>query len=149
RNFPAKNALLILACLIGSMTLLFGLITPLFNISDEAITLQQIGFTFLVGSTLSAGLFFLAFRCSPKVQNFAVAFLAVQLVLNALFDLKTLFLINAPLIGSNIHTDAKNMEQLTNIPAIVWVLIWIAISVLIVSITLRLYAISQKDSQRN
>ncbi len=146
RNFPAKNSLILLAAFIGLATLLFGFIVPLFNVFDEAITFKQIAFTFLAGSILTAVLVFLALRCNPRIQNFAVAFLAVQLVLNSLFDLKTLFMINAPLIGSNIHTDATNMEQLTNIPAIIWVLIWIALSVLIISIALRLYAVSQKDS---
>jgi hypothetical protein len=146
RNFPAKNSLIILASFIGLATLLFGLIVPLLNISDEAITFKQIAFTFSAGSVLTATLLLLAFKSSPKIQSFAVSFLAVQLVLNSLFDLKALFMINAPLIGSNIQTDATNMERLTNIPAIVWVLIWIALSVLIISIALRLYAVSQKDS---
>ena len=82
---------------------------------------------------------------SLKVANFAVAFLAVQLVLNALSDLKTLFVLNAPLIGSDIQTDAINMQNATGLPAVAWILIWIGISVLMISIGLRVYAVSQKN----
>jgi hypothetical protein len=144
QKFLAKNILIAIAVFIGIMAFLFGLIVPLFNIFDSTIKFIDIAFTFLTGTLIALALIFLALKCSPEIQNFAVAFLAVQLVLNALFDLKTLFMINAPLIGTNMHTDAANMEKLTGIPAIVWVLIWIGLSVLIISIALRLYVISRR-----
>ncbi len=76
-----------------------------------------------------------------KWVNFSLAFLSVQCLLNAIFSLKTLFFISAL---TNSHSDAANMAQATGIPALAWVLIWIVLSVVMISIGLRLYAVSQK-----
>ncbi len=73
----------------------------------------------------------------------------MQCVLNSLLDLKTLFFINAPLIGSHIHTDAANMAAATGLPAIAWVFIWIGISVLMISIGMRVYAVSKQKGQHD
>ena len=86
---------------------------------------------------------------SAKVMNFAVAFLAVQLVLNALSDLKTLFFLNAPLVGSDIQTDAMNMQNATGLPAVAWILIWILVSVVMISVGLRVYAVSRRGGGKN
>jgi hypothetical protein len=101
------------------------------------------------GAILTAGLLAIAKFASAKVAQFALSFLAVQCLLNALADLKTLFFINAPLIGSDIHTDAANMAQIMGLPGIVWVLIWIAISVAMISVGLRFYTYNQKSKQQD
>lgn len=144
RSFSAHGILYALAGFIGLMTVLFGLIVPVINFFSGQVALSSIAFTTLTGAGLTAALFALGRFASIKTANFAVAFLAVQLVLNALSDLKTLFFLNAPLIGSDIQTDAVNMQQATGLPAIVWIFIWIGLSVLMISIGLRIYAVSQK-----
>jgi len=87
-------------------------------------------------------------RFAPlKWVNFALAFLAVQCLLNAFFSLRDLFFISA---GTNQATDAANMAAATGIPALFWVVIWIGISLVMLTVGLRLYAVSRgalaKDS---
>ncbi len=55
--------------------------------------------------------------------------LAVQTTLNSVLDIQTLFLVS---VMGGQHSDAKNMEGMTGIPAIVWSLLWgvIALAIL-------------------
>ena len=76
----------------------------------------------------------------PRLASFLVGFLAVQCVLNALFDLKNVLWMS---VASSESTDAMNMAQATGIPAIIWSLIWIGIAVLILSTAMRAYAVSR------
>lgn len=145
KAYSAKAILYSLAGLIGVMTLLFAFVVPIINYLSGQVTLSSIAFTTITGAALTAALYAIGRFGSLKVANFAVAFLAVQLVLNALSDLKTLFVLNAPVIGSNIQTDAMNMQNATGLPAIAWIFIWIGISILMISIGLRVYAVSQKN----
>lgn len=149
RAFSAHTILLGSAGIIGVMTIIFGLIVPAINFLSGEVTFSSIGFTVAAGLGLTAVLALIARFASPKVANFTVAFLGVQCVLNALFDLKDLFLINAPLVGMNIQTDALNMSQATGLPAFAWVLIWIGVSVLMISIGLRVYAVGQKGKNHD
>jgi hypothetical protein len=64
-------------------------------------------------------------------------------------DLKTLFFINAPFSGSSIQTDAANMAAATGMPSIIWVVVWIGISLLMISIGLRVYAVSRNRAADN
>ncbi len=146
-NFSPKKILMACAGLIGVLTLVFGVISPLFNVFSLQVALSSIGFTVAVGILLTAALFALGKFSSLKTANFAVAFLAVQCLLNSLSDLKTLFFLNAPLVGSDIHTDAMNMANATGLPSFAWVLIWIGISIVMISVGLRLYAVNQKSKQ--
>ncbi|MDQ3800213.1 MAG: M50 family metallopeptidase [Acidobacteriota bacterium] len=134
---------------IGLMTLVFGFLVSLLNVSDERVTLAGIGFTTLAGAALSAALLAIARFGSLRATSFTVAFLAVQLILNAFLDLKTVFFLNAPFSGSEIQTDATNMYEATGLPAAAWILIWILLSVVMISVGLRLYAVSQKGKQND
>lgn len=147
RDFSARAILYALGALVGLMTLIFGFIVPILNFFGGQVTLSSVAFTTLAGAALAAGLLAVGRFGSLKVMNFAVAFLAVQLVLNALSDLKTLFFLNAPLVGSDIQTDAMNMQNATGLPAVAWILIWIALSVVMISVGLRVYAVSRKGKQ--
>ncbi|HLM60096.1 MAG TPA: M50 family metallopeptidase, partial [Pyrinomonadaceae bacterium] len=91
-----------------------------------------------------AGLIAVARYANLKWANFAVAFLAVQCLLNALFDLKNLFVISTT---TNVHNDAMNMAEITGLPAFAWIMIWIGISIVMISIGLRVYAVNQKGKQ--
>jgi len=149
RVFSAKKILMACAVFIGLITLFFGVLSPIFNIFSLQVGISSIAFTVISGVLLTAGLFALGKYASPKVANFAVAFLAVQCLLNAFLDLKTLFFINAPFFGSDMQTDAANMAAATGFPGIVWVFIWIGISILMISIGLRVYAVSQNSKQQD
>jgi purine-cytosine permease-like protein len=58
--------------------------------------------------------------------------------------LKNLFVISTT---TNAHNDAMNMAQVTGLPPVLWIFIWIGISILMISIGLRVYAVSQKGKQ--
>jgi hypothetical protein len=131
------------AAFVGIMTVVFGILSPVFNFLSLQVAFSSIAFTIISGLLLTAGLLAIARYAKVRWANFAVAFLAVQCLLNSLSDLKTLFLINSPLIGSDMQTDAANMANATGLPGILWVLIWIAISILMISVGLRLYAVSK------
>lgn len=149
RVVSAKHILMACGAFIGLITLFFGVLSPAFNIFSLQVGISSIAFTVISGALLTAGLIALGKYASVKTANFAVAFLAVQCLLNAFLDLKTLFFVNAPGFGSDIQTDAGNMAAATGLPGIVWVLIWIGISVLMISIGLRLYAVSKKSANHD
>jgi len=149
RAISAHKILFACAAFIGLMTIFFGVLSPMFNIFSLQVGFSSVLFTIISGIALTVGLFALGRYASAKTANFAVAFLAVQCLLNSLSDLKTLFFINAPVIGMNSHNDATNMANATGLPSIVWVFIWIGISVLMISVGLRVYAVSQKNAQHD
>lgn len=134
------------AAFIAVMTLFFGILSPIFNIFSLEVGVLSLAFTVIAGALIAAALFALGKYASLKVANFSVAFLAVQCLLNALTDLKTLFYINSPLGGMDMANDATNMANATGIPSFMWVLIWIGISIIMISIGLRVYAVSKKPN---
>ncbi len=129
---------------IAAITVVFGIISPVFHIFSLNVAFSSILFTVISGAVLSAALIALSKYASFKVANFSVAFLAIQCLLNSLSDLKTVFFINAPLVGSDLQNDASNMAAATGLPGIVWVVIWIGISVVMISLGIRLYAVVKK-----
>ncbi len=145
----AKKVLFGSAAFIAVMTLLFGILSPLWNVFSLQVGFGSIAFTIAAGAVLTAGLFALGKYSSAKVANFSVAFLAIQCLLNALFDLKTLFFINSPIGGMDLQTDATNMANATGLPAFAWVLIWIGISILMISVGMRFYAVRAKSNQHD
>jgi hypothetical protein len=48
-----------------------------------------------------------------------------------------------------MHSDAVNMAKATAIPSSVWVFLWMVISIVMISVGLRLYAVSQKSKQHD
>jgi peptidase M50B-like protein len=113
---------------------LFGFLAPLWNWSLPGL------FTLVSGVALPVGLFAAAKYLKPRAAAFLVSFLAVQCVLNAVFDLKTLAFMS---VFSNEMTDAANMAAATGVPAILWALLWAAIGFVVVSLALRAYAVSR------
>jgi hypothetical protein len=126
------------ALLVLGLTLIFGLIKPII----AGGVLSGIPFTIVAGVLLSAGLFAIARFASARVAGFFVSFLAVQCVLNALLDLKTVFFMSSPFAPS-AQTDAVNMANATHIPAIFWTILWIAIAFGILWFAMRLYVVSR------
>ncbi|MEZ5344161.1 MAG: M50 family metallopeptidase [Pyrinomonadaceae bacterium] len=140
-NYSSRNALYFSSGFVGIMTIVFGLLAPAWNIFNAQVSFGSVLFTVGSGAVLTAGLFALAKYAPLKWVNFSLAFLAVQCLLNAVFSLKDLFIISAM---TNSQSDAANMASATGLPAIMWVLIWIGISVVMISVGLRLYAVTQK-----
>ncbi len=93
-------------------------------------------FGWIVGIVLTAALIFFAVVSNPKVAHFFLSFLAVQCCLNALYDLRTLFLLSAT---TREVSDAVNMQRLTMIPAVVWATLWLGISLVVLWLALRGY----------
>ena len=143
RNFSPNKLLTALGIFVGIMTVVFTVISPVFHIFSLQAAFSSILFTIIAGIFLTAALVVLGLYSNLKVANFAVAFLAAQCLLNALSDLKTVFFLNAPLVGSDIHTDAANMYAATGVPSFMWVVIWIGVSLFMISIGLRLYAVNK------
>lgn len=125
------------------LTLIFGLFKPIF--SGTWGSLAGVPFTLVSGIAIAAGLVAVAKYATPRVATYFVSFLAVQCVLNAIFDLKTIFSLSIP--GSSQPTDAQNMATATGVPAMFWAIIWIGLSFLILSGAMRFYACSRKKGK--
>jgi hypothetical protein len=103
----------------------------------------------LTGLLIGAALIVLALKGKPRFVHFMMSFLAVQCVLNAVYDLFTLIYLSA--FEGSARTDAVNMANSTNgfIPAVVWAFIWSAISVLMLATTLMVYYRSLKSTSNS
>ncbi len=123
RQVAARLILIATAVFIGLMSLRFGWSNP---------------FTLASGVVLAGVLLLAARHAQERIANFLLSFVAVQCVLNALFDLRTLLNLSSPM-EAQVHTDALNMAQATGIPAIVWALLWIGLSLALLRLALRSY----------
>ena len=144
-----NKILLASGAFVGIMTVVFGLLSPIFNFLSVQVGFGSVLFTIFAGLVLTVALIALAKFANAKTANFAVAFLAIQCLLNSLLDLKTLFFINAPFSGSSIQTDAANMASATGMPSIIWVVVWIVLSLVMISIGLRVYAVTRNRAADN
>jgi hypothetical protein len=127
RSVAARYVLIGSGALILALTLVYGLGSL---------------FTIVAGFGIAAGLVAMALYAPPRVATFFVSFLAVQSVLNALLDLKTLFFYSF-VPGS--HSDAGNMANATGIPALFWSVLWIGLAFVILSLALRCYGNCQES----
>ena len=138
RAVAARLVLLGSAGLVLLLTLTYGLFKPLFSASGWG----GIPFTVFAGIGLSVGLVAVARFASARVATFFVSFLAVQCVLNALLDLKTVFFLSSP-FESSVQTDAVNMANATGVPAFFWAVMWIGLAFVILWIAMRLYVVGR------
>ncbi len=144
RSIASRIVLIGSATLILALTLIFGFFKPLF--SGTWNSWWSIPFTLASGIAIAGGLIAVARYATPKVASFFVSFLAAQCILNALLDLKTIFLLSVP--GSGQPTDAGNMQAATGIPAMFWAVVWIGLSVLILTAAVRFYASSRGRAEQ-
>jgi hypothetical protein len=135
-GFSSRLALYGSAGFVAVMTFVFGFIAPFWNLLAN-VTFLSVVFTVFAGAVLALGLAAIAKFASLKWVNFALAFLAVQCLLNALFSLKDLFYIST-MTGQS--SDAANMAAATGIPGPIWAIVWIGISLIIMVTGLRLFA---------
>ena len=137
----ARIVLLSCGIFIFALTMIFGLFKPMFWMQAWS----GIPFTLFAGLFISAGLILIAKFASARVATFFVSFLAVQCVLNALTDLKTVFFLSNP-FGPTVPTDAVNMANATHIPAILWTVIWIGLALGILWFAMRMYVAGRDNS---
>lgn len=138
-GLSSRTALYASAGFVGVMTVIFGILAPFWNFLAN-VTFGSVVFTVFSGAILTVGLAAIARYADLKWANFALAFIAVQCLANAVFDLMNLLFISAT---SSQQSDAANMAAATGIPSIVWVFIWMGISIAMISIGLRVYAINR------
>ena len=134
KAIQARIVLLCCSVLIFALTMIYGLIKPVFSWSSWS----GIPFTLTAGLLIAVGLFLIARFASNRVATFFVSFLAVQCVLNALTDLKTVFFLSSPFVPT-VSTDAVNMSHATGLPSILWAGIWIVAALGILWFAMRLY----------
>jgi len=134
KAIAARIILLGCGMLVFTLTMIYGVLKPIFSVNAWS----GIPFTLLAGTAITVALVLIARFASLRVATFFVSFLAVQCVLNALFDLKTVFFLSSPFAPA-IPTDAVNMASATGIPAIFWTVIWIGLALGILWFAMRLY----------
>jgi len=103
----------------GALLLITGLLVGLMTLTTRNL------FGFGWGVVLTALLVGGGVRLPERQASWAAAFVGVQCVLNALFDLPPLFGLS---LASGVQTDAVNMQNATLIPAVVWASLWILAS---------------------
>ncbi|MBL8124659.1 MAG: M50 family metallopeptidase [Blastocatellia bacterium] len=144
-GFSSRIALYVSAGFVAVMTVIFGFLAPVWNLFATS-TVGGLFFTIISGVFLAAALAAIAKFASLKWANFALAFVAVQCLLNAVFDLLNVFFISAT---TTMHSDAANMAAATGIPGFVWVLVWMVVSIFMISVGLRVYAVSKNRSSES
>ncbi len=130
------------------ITIVFGVLSPVFNFLSLQVGFGSVAFTVFVAVLLTAALFALAKFANERTARWITGFLAVQCLLNAISDLKTVFFINAPVVGADMQNDATNMANATGIPAFLWVVVWIVISLGLLFIGFRMFA-SVRNASRS
>ncbi|MGI8669287.1 MAG: M50 family metallopeptidase, partial [Aridibacter sp.] len=77
-NYSSRNALYFASGFVGFMTVVFGLLAPIWNVISAKVGILDVAFTVISGAVLTAGLFAIAKYASMKWVNFSLSFLAVQ-----------------------------------------------------------------------
>ena len=99
----------------------------------------------LAGLVFGGGCLLLGLKGQPKLVHFCMSFLAVQCLLNAFYDLRTVLYLAA--FDPAFPTDARNMSQATGgfLPPVVWAAGWALISTAVVAGTLFIYYRSLRE----
>jgi hypothetical protein len=90
-------------------------------------------FSFVSMLVIGAAILWVSRKASDTACHMFLLMLAVQTTLNSVLDIQTLFLVS---VMGGQHSDAKNMEGMTGIPAIVWSLLWGLIALAILTYSL-------------
>ena len=95
------------------------------------------GFAVLYGLLAAAAMFFSAYRLPPEVNAYIVRFIAVASCLYAILDIRSdLFVTHIP-AGAGLLNDAAALSQLTGLPAILWAVLWMAVSLILLAYFLK------------
>lgn len=93
-------------------------------------------FAVLYGLLAGAAMFFSAYRFPVNVNFYVIRFVAIASCLYALLDIRS-DLFAAAAIGPGIVNDAVALSQLTGIPAIIWAVLWLVVSLLVLAFFLK------------
>lgn len=99
--------------------------------------------TWVIGLVMGGGLLLAGLYLRPIWQQLLVLFLGVQLALDGLSSLKSLWIITTQTQG---HSDAVNMARMTGVPATLWAALWGLVAVLMLIGT---FWIFWRDSRRS
>ena len=95
------------------------------------------GFAVLYGLLVAAAMFFSAYRLSAEVNAYIVRFIAVANCLYAILDIRSdLFVTHIP-AGSGLVNDAVALSRLTGLPALLWAVLWMAVSLILLAYFLK------------
>jgi hypothetical protein len=141
RRAAARIILFGSAFLILFLTFVFGFLKPIFT--GPGSSWAAVPFTFIAGVVISFGLYAIGRWTGERVALFIVSMIAVQCILNALLDLKTVLFLSSPFAPS-VPNDALNMASTTGVPAVFWAVLWIAVAFGMLLLVLRLY-VSARD----
>lgn len=99
----------------------------------------------LAGLVFGAVCVLLGLKGRPKLVHFCMSFLAVQCLLNAFYDLRTVLYLSA--FDPGFPTDARNMSEATGgfLPPVVWAAGWALLSAGVVAGTLLIYYRSLRE----
>jgi hypothetical protein len=119
RGVASRLLLMVLGLVLGVLCLLF--VRNMFGIAT--------------GLALAAAMFLAGYRLRAPWSDIVLLVLALQLVLDGFNSLFTLLRLSA---ASNVQTDALSMAQATGVPAVIWTVVWAALSLAMLAFTLRL-----------
>ncbi len=103
-------------------------------------------FAVLYGLLAAGAMFFSAYRFSVNVNFYIIRFIAIASCLYALLDIRSDLFTTAPLSMRTVD-DAVALSRLTGIPAGLWAVLWLAISLVMLVFFLRLSIRSQNQEQ--
>jgi hypothetical protein len=111
RRRGGRGLMMVLAVLIAASTLLF--VRNVFGV--------------IYGLLAAAALWFSAYRLPTRVNPYIVRFIAVTSCLYALLDIRSDLFTFATASGTVVN-DAVALSRLTGIPALIWGIVWLIIS---------------------
>ena len=85
-------------------------------------------FSFMSMLLIGLAILLIARKAPDIVCHMFLLILAVQTTLSALMDIEVLFMASVQNVS---HSDAKNMEQITGVPAVLWSILWGAIALVV------------------
>lgn len=131
-RFPrlAKISLLFFGAVIviASIVLMSG------SIFHEGRILQGVA-SMAWGLAIGAALIWSGLKLPTTIARLLLLFLAVQTALNALTDVSGLIFDSMGMRTFSTFSDATNMADMTHIPAFLWSLIWGAVSLMMLGVT--------------
>jgi hypothetical protein len=93
-------------------------------------------FSWMAGLVIAISLFAIARFAQLSFAHFFLTFLAVQCSLNALDAVKTVYFVS---LRSSCPNDAATMSSLTGLPAWLWAILWLILSVSILFVSAIVY----------
>ncbi len=93
-------------------------------------------FAVLYGLLAGAAMFFSAYRFPVNVNFYVIRFVAIASCLYALLDIRSDLFATAA-TGPGIVNDAVALSQLTGIPAIIWAVLWLVVSLAVLAFFLK------------